>query len=273
MLPLVQPLLLPIKTISTNPADLLYIATWDTADLSVATGYATIDRHYSLTIEATTDQDTPMFVGVRITSQNRAITIADRVHVGYLQGDNSVILSPASVPQLGDINWVTEKIEVLFYTFARQVAGGTTIKVQIRLDIPYLGVGAMPFIGRDSAALHAKQFTSSDSTVTTFPAGTNGVLISQTATAPYRYKIRNPTINLFTTPGYGDIEAILRVAGLVGGSLIIARYRSRTDQPITYTYPGDIYLDIGETFDVFVTNNNAGVSNKVAASCLVEFIY
>lgn len=267
------PILLPIKTINTNGADLIYTVTYNEIELMTATGYTSIDEGYSLTVEVSTNQDTPMFIGVKLYSLDRAITVADRIHIGFLPANSTVVLSPASVPQLADIHWHTRQIDIIIYTFQRAVAGGTTITIAPRIDVPNIGISAQTYIGRDSAALTAKQYSSLDSGIVLFPAASNGVLITTTATDPHRYRIRSVSITLWPTTYIAELQALIRVQSLGFGSLTIARFWSgdKTIEHFDY-YPNTI-LEIGETLDVYVENSNSAEDFNLSASAFIEVIY
>lgn len=252
--------------------------TWADVDFTTALGASIVSGPFSLSLDIYVDNSAILvyfggvYIGIRITTDTGRFNVSDRIHIAHVPYGDRILISPASVPQLANIEGNVTKIEVLLYGYH-----AVTVTVAPRLSEPKIITTAPARIGRDELADSSLYFITADGTDVVAPNVTKSLINTVPVGLVYKRKrIKFISIEVPPTPSYaGDIAVYGIISNQPYVNTLPAAFvvRSTIDSYVCYTFDNQYYLSQDTLLYLAASNINTTTAYTVYTSITSESTY
>lgn len=240
--------------------------------------YSLIQGGFSLFIDINNKLNSPVFIGIEITSDSGVISLNDRAHIGFCAGSTHSIISFASVPSLGNIRVPDiRKIRIIVYTFDFSASVPVKeVSIALWIDNPRDGIADQLPIGRDRQSVEPFSYILFGSNETSIAANTNNVLVADTTSGnawPNRMFVVNIWLYAAITPFPIDIRVYAQSVDAIYGTSPIANVFSNANEPVILNIARDFIIPSGNKIEIRADNRNSSNAYKAGGLITATPIY
>jgi hypothetical protein len=240
--------------------------------------YSLIQGGFALFIDIDNKINSPIYIGIEITSDSGVINLNDRAHIGFCPGSSHTVISYASAPSLGNVRVPDiRKIRIIVYTFDFSASVPVkTVSIALWIDNPREGIAAQNIIGRDAQAIQPFSYFLFGSNETSIAANTSNVLIADMTAGnawPNRMLVSNIWLYAAITPYPIDLRVYVQSVDAIYGTSPIANVFSHSDEPSILNIARDFIIPAGNNIEIRADNRNTANAYKAGGLITATPIY
>lgn len=266
------------KTQTITAGTYVYNFDFTQTEFQTSAFYSLIQGGFSLFIDANNKLNSPIFIGIEITSDSGVITFNDHAHIGYCAGTTHSIVSFASVPSLANIRVPdVKKIRIIVYTFDFSASVPVKeVSIALWIDNPREGISDQREIGRDKQSSDPFSYILFGSNEQSIAGNTNNVLIADTTAGnawPNRMYVANIWLYAAITPFPIDLRVYVQSVDAIYGTSPIANVFSSINEPVILNIARDFIIPAGNRLEIRADNRNSTNAYKAGGLITATPIY